>query len=207
MTTSKLSIANGALRHLKETQLTQSEMTNASREPARVFNAIWDNGGVRACLEEGQWRFARRTVSLDFSPSVDTEDWDYDYAFDKPADWVRTVGLWGDSWMKDPLRDYRDEAGYWFANVETIYVTFVSDDASFGGDMSLWPQSFVEYVEAYFGAKMAGPMTDAGKELHQLRESLLKKAKSKDSITDPSRNLPMGSWVRARLGGRSRENG
>mgnify|MGYP001559350837 CR=1 FL=1 len=203
----KLTIANGALRHIGEEQLTQTELTNASRKPARVFNAIWDDGGVRACLEEGQWRFAKRTVSLTYSPSVSTEDWDFDYAFDKPTDWVRTLGVWGDSSMGDPLRDYREEAGYWYANVDTLYVSFVSDDASFGGDYSLWPQSFVRFVEAHFGAEMAGPMTDAGKELRGLRGRLLAEARSKDSIRDPSRQLPVGSWVRARRGGSSRENG
>lgn len=201
--TTKLSIANGALRLLNERQLTQSELTNNSREPARVFNAIWDDGGVRACLESGQWKFAKRSVMVDASPSVAPE-FGYTYAFDKPTDWVRTIGVWGDGTMDMPLRAYREEAGFWFASLETIYVAYVSDDVTFGLDYSLWPQTFVAFVQAHFAAEMAGPMTDAGKELLTVRKRRLNEALSNDAMADPSKNLPVGSWVRARVSGRSR---
>lgn len=203
----KLAICNGALRLLRETQLTQAELTNNSREPARVFNSIWDDGGVRATLEFGQWKFAKRSVMLEASPSIDPE-FGFAFAFDKPTDWVRTIGTWSDEAMTAPLRNIRDEAGYWYANLDTFYAAYVSDDAAFGGDYSLWPQTFVRFVQAHFAAEMAGPMTDAGKELVQIRKMRLSEALSNDAMADPSRDLPPGSWVTARSGWfRSRENG
>jgi hypothetical protein len=206
--TTKLTIANGALRLLKERHLTQSELTNNSREPARLFNAIWDDGGVRACLEAGQWKFAKRTVMLDASPSIEP-DFGFQYAFDKPEDFVRTIGVWQDENCTTPLNAYREEAGYWFAAQETIYLSYVSDDTSFGNDYSLWPQSFLKFVHAHFASEIAGPLTEEGREIQAVRKSLLSDALSKDAMADPTRFTPAGSWVRARTSGWSnrRENG
>lgn len=203
MAATKISLANGALRLLKERQLSPTELTGGLREPARVFNAIWDDGAVRACLEAGQWKFAKRSALIDHSPSVDP-GFGFTYAFDKPDDWVRTIGVWSDATMGCPLRDYRDEAGFWFANQETIYVSFVSDGPTYGGDFSLWPQSFVKFVQAHIAADMAGPMTDKGEEMLTLRKRLLNEALSTDAMADPSRNLPVGTWIRARMAGRTR---
>ena len=205
----KLTIANGALRLLGEEPLTQSELTNNSRSPGRIFNSIWDDGGVKACLEAGQWRFAKRTVQIDYSPSVSPE-FGFTYAFDKPTDWVRTVAVDSNALMQTPLKHYREEAGFWYSDFATMYVSYISDDTSFGNDYSLWPQSFLMYVQAYFAGEMEGPLTDKGGQVLKLREMRLRDALSKDAITDPSRTLPVGSWVRARMGGLSagrRENG
>lgn len=206
MPVSKLIIANGALRLLKERQLTQSELTNGSREPARIFNSIWDEGGIDACLEAGQWKFAKRTVMLDASPSVEP-DFGYRYAFDKPTDHIRTIGVWADEQMKTPLVEYREEGGYWFAAIETMFVAYVSNDAAFGNDYSLWPQSFLKFVQAHFASEMAGPLTSEGKEVLAVRKTLLSAALSTDAMADPTKFMPAGSWVRARTQGGIRRDG
>lgn len=206
MTTTKLSISNGCLRILKEGSLTQSELTNNSREPARVFNAIWDDGGVNACLQAGEWRFARRTVRIDYTPSI-TPDFGFLYAFDKPADCVRTCGVWGDQNLTCPLGEYREEAGYWFASQQSIYVGYTSNGASYGNDYSKWPPNFLKFAQAHFAAEMAGPLSSAGAEALKLRQHYLDAALSTDGQADPSRKLPMGSWVAARMGGNRRYGG
>jgi hypothetical protein len=203
--TTKLSIACGALRLLNETQLTQNELTNNTREPARLFNAIWADGGVRACLEAGQWRFAKRSVRLDASPSIEPDadfEGGFPYAFEKPDDFVRLMGMWSDGGMREPLEDYREESGLWVASIETIFVAYVSDDAEFGGDLSLWPENFKKFVHAHFAGEMAGPMTSQGKEMLQLRSMLLRTAVSVDAMADPTKYAPVGSWVSSRRGGR-----
>jgi hypothetical protein len=202
----KLSIANGCLRLLKGGLLTQSELTNNTREPARIFNSIWDDGGLNACLEAGQWKFAKRTVMLDASPSIEP-DFGYRYGFDKPTDFVRTIGVWSDEMCTDPFESYREEGGYWFGSLETMYVAYVSNDAAFGLDYSLWPQSFVKFAQAHFASEMAGPLTDSGREMLELRRMYLSEALSRDAMADPTKRMPVGSWVRARARGRYREDG
>ena len=207
-TATKLSIFNGALRVLKETPLTQNEVTNNTREPARLLNAVWTDGGVDDCLEAGQWRFAKRAVMLDYTPSVepDLDYGGYQHAFEKPDDFVRICGMWTDGWQGQPLTDYREENGYWLADLETIWITYVSNDAAYGLDYSLWPQSFRKFVHAHFASEIAGPLTSQGKETLQLRKMLLREALAIDGMADPTKFLPVGSWVRARGGSVSREN-
>jgi hypothetical protein len=43
---------------------------------------------------------------------------------------VLTSGVFQDEFMRTPLTDYADEAGYWFSDYDTIYVRYVSDDAA-----------------------------------------------------------------------------
>ena len=73
-----------------------------------------------------------------------------------------------------PLLDYREENGFWVANLETIFVAYVSDGAEYGFDYSLWPQSFQKFVHAHFASEIAGPLTSNGKELLRLRSMLLR---------------------------------
>lgn len=206
--TTKLTIANGALRILKEGLLTQSELTNNSREAARLFNAVWDDGGLNACLEAGQWRFAKRTQMVEASPSIEP-DFGLRYAFNKPDDFVRTCGTWADEMLAHPLtdREIREEAGFWFSSREVIYVSYVSNDASYGLDYSLWPQSFVKFAQAHFASEIAGPLTSEGEEALKLRERFLRQALSTDGMADPTRTLPSGSWLRARMVGGYRRDG
>lgn len=208
-TPTKLTICNGVMRLLKETPLTQSELTNSSREPARVFNSAWDDGAIDSALEAGQWRFAKRTVMIDSSASVEPDDefGGFQYAFSKPSDFIRSCGVWTDGSQSSPLRDYREEAGFWVANIDPIFVSYVSNGSQYGGDYSLWPRSFLRFVQAHIAAEIAGPMTSAGKELIALRKLRLREAISTDAMSEPTRFPAVGSWVAARRMGLSRENG
>lgn len=200
MVASVLSLFNGAQRLLKDRKLTQNEITTGARESARILQDIWDSGARDECLQEGQWKFATRTIQVDASPSI-TPDFGYQYGFDKPEDWVRTTGVWVDAMCTMPFKQYRDEAGYWFGTLETMYVSYVSNDSSYGYDFSLWPANFTNFVEAHLAAKAAGPLTERGEQLYGLRQSLLEKAQATDAMSDPSRRMPAGSWSRARAGG------
>lgn len=204
--TTKLSLFNGALRLLKERKLTQSEVTNNSREPARLLNDEWDDGAVRACLEAAQWTFARRTAQLDASPSI-APDFGFQFGFEKPDDLVRVAGVWPDDTMRVPLRTYRYEGGIFFASIETIFVSYISDDNAYGNDMSLWPESFKAYVHAYLAKQIAGPLTEMGEKMHGLCQKVLADAAGIDTFYDPSKDLPPSGWAMSRSGGRfSREN-
>ena len=148
MSSTKLSLVNGALRLLKQRKLTESELSSNSREPARAANDVFDADFVRGCLEAGNWRFATRSRQIIADPGIDPQfdDGGYLYAYEKDSDWLRTVGIFSDANMLINYNDYNEEAGYIFANIDTLYVRYISDDASFGGDMSRWPRSFQEYV-------------------------------------------------------------
>lgn len=204
--TDRLSIYNGALRKLKERKL--ASLTE-NREPRRLLDDVWDDGGVNACLEAGQWSFATRKVKIDYSDPVSPE-FGWDYAFEPPSDFVRLVGISENGDMTRPLVRYEFAGGLFFANYQSIYIAYVSNDAAFGNDYSLWPESFNEYVEYYFAVEIAPRLTTSDGALQRLIEQCddaLKEALSIDAQRLPSKTTPLGTWASARLyGGHLRRN-
>jgi hypothetical protein len=201
-TTSRLTLYNGALRELGERQLAS---ITENRESRRMLDAAWDDNAVQRALEAGQWLFACRSMQYDYSPSVEPP-FGFQRAFNKPDDFVRTLAICSDAYFRTPLtaRQVSDEAGYWFSDLDTIYVKYVSNAAEYGGAMARWPQSFVKYLEALLARDIAMPLKQnrqAMLDMEQLMEKRLTEAKSQNAMADGSKQLPVGSWVGARFGG------
>mgnify|MGYP007008283328 CR=1 FL=1 len=194
----RLQIYNAALRHLGSRELaTLSE----NRESRRVLDGVWNANLVRTLLEAGLWNFATRTAQLAYTSSVEPQ-FGYARAFQQPDDFVRTVGIGSEGGFNTPLLQYSDEAGYWFAELETIFVRYVSDGPDYGSDLSRWPESFTSWAEAYLAWKVAKRLTgsdDTMGEMFRLQERLLITAKSRDAMADATVFLPAGSWVRSRM--------
>ena len=198
MTISRLTLYNNALLMSGERAL--ASLTEA-REPRRLLDQVWDTGGVRKCLEQGQWKFAMRTVMLDYDPDL-TPTFGYARAFNKPTDWVVTSAVCSDPYFREPLLHYVDEAGYWYAELDTIYVRYVSDDDQYGMDMNKWPGSFEDFVAAFFSQRIIFKMSTSDAEMTKADkrlERLKKLALNKDAMADPSKILPPGQWSRARI--------
>lgn len=207
----KLGLYNGALRLLKERRL--AALTE-NREPRRLLDDIYSDGAsegaVKACLEMGQWAFATRSVQIDYSPSI-TPAFGYRYAFDQPSDMVEVCGIWSDEMMRSPLTAYRDERHYWYADAATIYVAYVSNHASYGADLSLWPESFASLVEAYMAREIAPNLTNGDDKVvlaDRAFKAALTEARSNDAQRKATAFPPPGTWALARGGrGGSRWNG
>lgn len=205
MTTSRLTLYNNALLMAGERPL--ASLTEA-REPRRILDQVWDTGGVRKCLEQGQWKFAMRTVQIDYDPVVEPP-FGYTRAFTKPTDWVSTSGVCTDAYFRSPLLAYVDEAGYWYAELDTIYVRYVSDDDAYGLDMNRWPGSFEDFVAAFFSERVVYKLStsdDALTKATKRLERLKKLALNKDAMADPTKMLPAGRWVRSRLSNSGRDD-
>lgn len=206
MAADKLERFNGALRLCEERKL--ATLTD-NREARRLLDAAWGDGStkgsVRRCLEMGQWTFATRTVQLDYSPSVSPE-FGYRYAFDYPADFVRPTGIYQDEFCQCPLTLYSAERAYWYCDLQTIYVQYVSNDATYGADLSLWPENFGKTVEADLAHEIVGNLTKN----REVRADVVSEwrywkseAASMDGMNRPPKTMPAGSWSRARHGGSS----
>jgi hypothetical protein len=208
--TDRLSLYNGALGILGERALAS---LSENREPRRLLDAVWDAGAVDYALEMGQWKFALRAVELAPTPSIEP-DFGFRYAFTKPDDFVRTAAVCEDEYFITPLLRYSDEAGYWFADRDPIYVKYVSDDDRYGYDFSRWPGTFVRWFESYLALRICKRLTQAATDYESLKRDtgkLLVDARSKDALADPTAFPPQGHWGRARHGntvwGRARERG
>lgn len=207
--TTRLKIYNGALELLGSREIAS---LSEARKPRYLLDRVWNTDGVRYCLEQGEWQFAMRAQEIDDDSTVTTL-FGYSYAFTKPTDWVATHAVCSDPSYKSPLTEYADEVGYWYANVTPLYVKYVSDDADYGGNLGVWPQSFCNYVDAYFASKICIALTGDKDKLVFLTGrpgqldggelgKRLKIAKSRAGMTQPSRRPPPGAWIGARRGGR-----
>jgi len=198
--TTRLNLYNGALLECGEREL--ASLTEA-REPRRLLDRVWDTGFVDYCLGQGQWTFAKRSRQLAPSTSI-TPAYGPQHAYEIPTDHVRTTGLWLDEYCTTPLLDYKVEASHWFTDVEPIYVTYVSNDALYGGDLGSWPAEFVRAAETYLAGRIIKRLTQSkDDELNLLKKAkmLFLEAASSDAMESPTTFPPRGSWVAARTSG------
>jgi hypothetical protein len=198
---SKLERYNGALGRLSERKL--ASLTEA-REPRRVLDDFWDS--VTAyCLARGYWKHAKRTQRIEASANI-TPAFGPRFAFEKPDDLVRVYLVSGSKSM-EPGFSYLDENGVWYADADTIYVTYISNDPAFGMDLSRWGAMFCEYVEARLALKAGPRVTNNKADLDVLiaeEKRAMNVALGVDSMEGPPAVPPLNSWVRARGGGSGR---
>ena len=195
--TTQLDLYNKALLYAGERFL--GSLTE-NREPRRLLDHVWSTNGVRYCLERGQWNFAMRTVQIDYDAGVEPS-FGYSRAFSKPSDWVLTSSVCADEFFRSPLTRYWDEAGYWYSDLDTLFVRFVSSDAAYGLNINAWPDSFREFVEVHFATKIILKLSNSDTELERLtklREKLLTTAKSRAAMSEPTSFPARGAWSLSR---------
>lgn len=204
--TTKLGLYNAALGLLHERKL--SGLTEEV-EPRRVLDEIWDRGAgaVQAVLEQGLWNFATRTSQLDASTDI-TISFGHTSGFETPSDYVRLIALSGDEFFNISLTAHQfvEEAGTWYASIDPIYIRYVSNDASYGANYALWPETFTRYVESYLAAEASPRVTkdaEMTKSMYALAKTRRIDARSKDAMNEGTALRPVGSWQRARRRGYS----
>lgn len=200
MATDQLSLYQNALLLCgSESLLDLSE----DREPKRKLDQVWADGRlVKWCLEQGDWNHAIRTMELEYNPAI-APDFGYQYAFDKPEDWVRTAAISASDRFDPPLTQYDDEAGYWWSSIDKIYVKIVSNDPDYGFDYSKWPESFTAFVEHTLALRVHKRLTQATTDLAELKKDAkraLLDARGKDARNQPAVFPPRGRWASARRG-------
>ncbi len=197
--TDKLSRYNGALRICGDRSL--ASLTE-NRESRRLLDAVWNDGAVRACLAKGNWQWATRTQQINYDSSYDP-DFGYRYAFPYPSDCVRTVAISDDEYFSEGMTQFVDERKIWFADVDKIYVKFVSDDSSYGGDLSLWPESFNDLIDSYLAMNIISKLTGIVTSVESVKDTYkkaLSEAQGLDGLNRPTTFPSRGNWNRARNG-------
>lgn len=199
MATSQEQLYNIGLLFVGERRLRLGE----DREPRRMLDEVWSrgNGAIKYFLEQGYWNFAMRAVKLDSSTSV-TPEFGYSFAFQKPSDFVRLNMISGDERFNWPLTDFEPEGSYIYADVDPLYIRFVSDDTDWGADFSKWPETFTLWAGSWLGYQIVPTLkSEIDREaLKKELRKLLVDARSKDASEEPPRFPPLSSWAQARYG-------
>lgn len=210
MATTQLKLYNEALRILGARKLLTLTDDIVTR---RELDEAWDSGALDFCLEKGLWNFALRTVKAEFDPS-ETSQFGYSFAFSRPEDYIRLSQISSDEYFTNPLLRYTDEAGFWWCDLNLIYISYVSNNVTgYGGDFSMWPVSFTKFVAAYLAKEVREKIAKGGiseDRVNRIYDDRLTDSRSKDAMEDPTKFPPMGAWQRARRGrgsGRDRWDG
>lgn len=207
--TTKLLLYNGALTICGERLLHSSTGLTEDRKPRRMLDQVWDNGAVDDCLSSAQWKFAMRTLRIDYDPDVEPE-FGLNRAFNKPDDWVLTSGVCSDEFFNTPILRYFDEAGFWYTDIDEIYVRYVSNHVNYGNDFSLWPAKYVNYVKAYLASEIIIGLTNDEKKRDSTIKWMERKlidAMNKDAMSDPTKFPAPGFWSSSRYRGSNRDRG
>jgi len=194
----RLSIYKSALRYLGNAA-SLSSLTEAG--PSRLaLDDTWPAAG-EYMLAKGLWNFAIRNSQL-------TEDEDveplfgYQYAFSKPDDWVRTVSISNEATFQSGYEDFADETGYWYANDDTLYIRYISNDDDYGWNVGAWREPFAQAFACYLAFQCGLPLSSDKSnrnDLFNLFKGLLSEAKSLDAIDERVAFSPAGRLVRSRL--------
>lgn len=200
--TSRLNLYNDVLLECKERRIASLSVNEPAR---RYLDEVWDNGWVDECLAAGQWLHAKRSVRLDPDTSVATL-FGRQYAFATPPDHLKTMEFCQDERFNVPLLQVDVSGRYWFADISPIFVSYVSNDPLFGGDLSKWPADFTAFAR-FHGAyrvhpKLTGSKADRA-EIEKNREKAKRDALSSCAMEQPTKFLPAGTFVSSRLGGRN----
>lgn len=205
--TTQLTITNGALGFLGERSLVT---TADATEPARTMAAFY-TPAVRYCLEQGHWKFAERRAVL--TPSLtEIPTFGRANAFAHPTDYVRVNALCSDERFSMPVSDIEDVGAFWYCDLDTLYLKYVSNDTSYGLNLSLWPETFVLFVELYL-ASLAASRIAPNKKPDTIQApggigliDAKRNALAKDAVAGPTQFLPTGRWVGRRFRNRNNRN-
>lgn len=154
MATTQLTLFNDALGLLGLRSLVA---TTDATEPARVLTALWDQTR-RYCLEQGRWRFAERQATLSVAAGQVASEPAYNltYAYAQPSDYVTLNAISADNTFTTPVNDVHERGGYWYTDTATnVYIQYISDNASFGYNLDLWPENFVQFYIHYLALRAA----------------------------------------------------
>lgn len=156
---------------------------------------------VESLLEDTAWHWAITTVKIQENPSLEPE-WGFRTVFDKPDNIQRLDGVFVDEYLQVPLKNYKDEGEYIFAEQSEIYVQYVNRD--YLNDPATWPVHFKRLVAAAMARDAAPSFQKNAQEKYDIlatfKEAQLE-SKNIDTMQSPPRIISNGSWTSSRFRG------
>lgn len=199
--TTQLEIYNLALSNIRESKLASLAENRESRYQLDLRYAQ----DLAWMLEAGFWKFAMRTVRIDYDPNT-ASAFGPSRVFNKPADWVRTYLVSGSERLDPPLDDWLEEGNVFLADVTPIYVRYVSNSPTgYGGDINRWTARFIDAfawrLSSSIAPKIMGASEASKAKIEESQDRKLKEALVFEAMREPTRRPPDGRWNRARTSG------
>ena len=194
--TDQLSLYNRALRHLKVRRLANlNEDVLARYELDAVYTEV-----KQAMLEKAGWKFALRTSQLT-ADADDSPSFGLNYAFTLPDDLVRWAAICLDDQLNVEDGSFDIKNGLLFSNSQILYVKYVNNGATYGFDLSKFPDNYCEAFACEMAERTALLITKDDaiyQKVQQDNVRLLARAKNFDAIQEAVRFKPAGTFTSSR---------
>ena len=145
-------------------------------------------GAVEFMLRQAQWMFAKRGNSI---AGTLASAMGYTRTHAKPSDFVRLISISASSSYYPPLEYFEEDATNFYTGDTTIYVTYVSNGASYGTSLTAWPETFTKAVEAYLALQVyphiASPSKEEIERVEGVYQRRLAESKALDAINQTHR--------------------
>lgn len=203
----QLEMYNLALSHIRETQLAA---VDEAREARYVLDTFYTQDR-KWMLEAGFWKFALRTVKIDYDPDT-APTFGLSRVFNKPEDWVRTYVVSASEHLDPPLDNWLEEGNVFLADVTPIYVRYVSNSATgYGLDTDRWTARFIHAfswrLAASIAPKIMGASESSKAGIREEADRALKEALAFEAMREPTRRPSSGRWNADRFRGRPGNSG
>ena len=191
-----LNIYNDALLILGLDKITSNNDDSFRR--VKLDQAL-DNDLVSAELEDNTWQFGLTSVKSIYDPSLEP-DFGPKYVHAHPSDMHILDGIYSDEHMRHGVKYYKDEGGYFFTELQEVYIQYVSTD--FLTNPNNWPSFFKRLIAGRLARDAAAGLKADVMLARDEYEERLDSAQSIDVMRSPPKMLTHGNWVSARFRGR-----
>jgi hypothetical protein len=158
-------------------------------------------------MEQAFWNCAMRTLEITQNTAV-SPAFGFEYAHDKPTDFIRKYVISGSEFLKPPLDEqdnanaYLIESGYIWASITPIYLRYVSNDSAYGYNLGNWTEGMAKAAAHELAARIATTVTgssEKAKDLHEEAYMLAGKAATYDAMQQPTQVVREGRWTKNRF--------
>lgn len=203
MGTTKLQLYIRACIKMEQTPI--SALTDAVEVRRRLDDHYEDT--LDWLMEQAFWRCGMRTVEITENTGV-APAFAYEYAHDLPTDFVKRFVVSASEFLDPPLDDqshgnsYLIEGGYIWANVTPIYMRYMSNDSSYGKDLTKWTEGMANAFSSELAARAAPFVTgskETSAELHEMAMLQAAKAATFDAMQQTTQTTREGRWTKNRF--------
>ncbi len=178
--TTQLQLYNDALAMVGERSLAS---LSEEVETRRQLDRSWNSGAVDYCLEMIKPKFATIVSSM-VAAAVPT-DLGFNFAFNLPADYVAMVRPYSDSTIDEPITRYVIQARQIVADHNPIFLRYVSNSATAGGNLDIWSASFAKFVSSFLATDIVARIRpDAATLVQAAYAEALKVSLERDKIEE-----------------------
>lgn len=162
------------------------------------FDQAW-TGVVEEAFTEGDWNFAKKTSSLSATADPAIDGWEY--SFNYPTDYLRTLRVSPYSRWSGQFYDFADQGGHLYANTDGLVLQYIRKDLV--SDVEAWPTLFWRFVAMKLAYETCEALTNGSTKQEDLKDRLkkaLRQARSVDARDENNKRIGAGSWIRSRGG-------